>query len=46
MMLAYILRSDVLVLRIARCLVLRWHVRMFLWRKAEVVFSLCVVLLM
>ena len=30
----------------ARCLVLRGHVRMFLWRKADVVFALCAVLLM
>ena len=29
-----------------RCLVVRGHVRMFLWRKAEVVFALCAVLLM
>ena len=30
----------------ARCLVLCGHVRMFLWRKADVVFALCAVLLM
>ena len=30
----------------ARCLVLRGHVRMFLWRKADVAFALCAVLLM
>ena len=30
----------------ARCLALRGHVRMFLWRKADVVFALCAVLLM
>ena len=29
-----------------KCLVLRGHVRMFLWRKAEVVFALCALLLM
>ena len=29
----------------ARCLVLRGHVRMFLWKKAIVVFALCAVLL-
>ena len=27
------------------CLVLRGHVRMFLWKKAEVVFALCAVIL-
>ena len=27
------------------CLVLRGHVRMFLWKKAEVVFTLCAVIL-
>ena len=31
---------------LARCLALRGHVRMFLWRKAEVVFALFAVLLM
>ena len=30
----------------ASCLILRGHVRMFMWRKSEVVFALCVVLLM
>ena len=30
----------------ARYLVLSGHVQMFLWRKAEVVFALCAVLLM
>ena len=30
----------------ARCLILRGHVQMFLWRKAEVVFALCAILLM
>ena len=45
MMLAYCRMGRTSVVY-ARCLVLRGHVRMFLWRKADVVFALCAVLLM
>ncbi len=45
MMLAYSKMGRTSVVY-ARCLVFRGHVRMFLWRKAEVVFALCAVLLM
>ena len=45
MMLAYSKMGRTSVVY-ARCLILRGHVRMFLWRKAEVVFALCAVLLM
>ena len=41
MMLAYSRMGRTSVVY-ARCLDLRGHVRMFLWRKAEVVFALCV----
>ncbi len=45
MMLAYSKMGRNSVVQ-ARCLVLRGHVRMFLWRKTEVVFALCAVSLM
>ena len=45
MMLAYSKMGRNSVVQ-ARCLVLRGHVRMFLWRKNYVVFALYAVLLM
>ena len=44
MMLAYSKMGRTSVV-LARCLVLLGHVRMFLWRKADVVFAFCAVLL-
>ena len=46
MMLAYYSKIGRTSVVYAMCLILRGHVRMFLWRKAEVVFALCAVLLM
>ena len=50
-MIRHILRWDVGIGLIVLCKLVGWfcvgiHVRMFLWRKAEVVFALCGVLLM